>query len=406
MPDELIKIPAFLPVAASTNGIMPRCAYCTEVACETSAMACGQCSGQSCTGQCNASQCSQGCSQGCSQSCSQGCSQSCSESCSQSCSQTTVPTSININSVSTGQTSVTASITFSSAYTVSGLFVRLRFNGSSYVDSPTYSMSAGQSRTISLTKTGLTPGTTYTVEAILYNGASQVLKDTTTATTQEDLPSSSITDVGKDYVTVYVDHGTGYNYFHIFVRRASSSTAVKDPWVTKTSSFSYTVSGLTKVTDYIINVGFSTVNGTDQRWTGAQSFTTTGSRVEPWSWDIANATETSAASATAAQTRKAYTALATRGKTSDFAWQVWNDLVNKANEVMLDRGSSWDTTYGTLAATRMTASDKRMTAARFNAVWWNISHAVSTGLSKAVTGNIIYGSYFVTLADAVNRSIA
>lgn len=37
---------------------MPRCDFCTEVACETSAMECAQCSGQTCGSQCTVSQCS------------------------------------------------------------------------------------------------------------------------------------------------------------------------------------------------------------------------------------------------------------------------------------------------------------------------------------------------------------
>lgn len=58
MSDELIKVPAFLAAEIGDYGIMPACDFCKEVACETAAMTCGQCSGQSCSGQCSVSECS------------------------------------------------------------------------------------------------------------------------------------------------------------------------------------------------------------------------------------------------------------------------------------------------------------------------------------------------------------
>ena len=84
---------------------------------------------------------------------------------------------------------------------------------------------------------------------------------------------------------------------------------------------------------------------------------------------------------------------------------VWNDIVNKAYEVLTSRNLSWNTDYATLSATKMTSDDRVMTAARFNSVWWNVGHMVSTGLSKVNTGDIIKGSYFVTLTNAINNSI-
>lgn len=316
-----------------------------------------------------------------------------------------VATGISINYASTTTTSITINVTFTTQYGGPGVYVRMRINGSDYVDSSTYTMAAGGSKTISLTKTGLSPGTTYSVEAILCNSAGQLKKDTITVTTDEDPPLFSITDIGSNDVTIYVSHGTGYNNFHIFVRLSTSTSAVQSVWVTKTSSFSYTISGLSPSTDYVINVGYSTVSGTDQYWVGAQSFTTDKMLVTPWDWNIANSTSTSAANATVAQTQKAYTAVTNNGYLTDFSYLVWNDIVNKAYEVLTSRNLSWNTDYATLSATKMTSEDRVMTAARFNSVWWNVGHMVSTGLSKVNTGDIIKGSYFVTLTNAINNSI-
>lgn len=56
---QLIAIPEFLN---DTSGEQARaaaaCAWCSEIACESASMICGQCSGQTCAAQCNASQCS------------------------------------------------------------------------------------------------------------------------------------------------------------------------------------------------------------------------------------------------------------------------------------------------------------------------------------------------------------
>lgn len=90
--DELIQIPEYLSdnpdgeisLAASS------CAAFCEIACETEAMLCGECSGQSCSGQCAASECSQSCREACKAglSCSECYS---SAQCSQSCSESFVP---------------------------------------------------------------------------------------------------------------------------------------------------------------------------------------------------------------------------------------------------------------------------------------------------------------------------
>lgn len=125
--------------------------------------------------------------------------------------------------------------------------------------------------------------------------------------------------------------------------------------------------------------------------------------VEEWSWESSNGPEYLA---TTAQTEQAYTAITNNGYLSDFSYLVWNDLVYKTNEVITGRNGSWNTTYGTLSQTLMTSSDRVMTAKRFNAVWWNLAQYVTVGLSRArVAGETVMGSYFVTLAEAVNRAI-
>ena len=81
-------------------------------------------------------------------------------------------------------------------------------------------------------------------------------------------------------------------------------------------------------------------------------------------------------------------------------------MVDKTVQIIDARGATWNGDYGTVASTKMTASDAEMTAQRFNAIWWNLSHFVTvSGAKKALVGDIIYGSYFIALTNAMNKSI-
>lgn len=123
------------------------------------------------------------------------------------------------------------------------------------------------------------------------------------------------------------------------------------------------------------------------------------SLLELWSWLVSNGT------ATATQTKSAYTAVTSRGETTGFSYKVWNDLVEKVNEAAVAAGDTWSTTYATLAQTKMTSSDKVLTAKRFNALRHNIGMRVSTGISEVRAGDSVNGNYFITLADKLNNWI-
>lgn len=122
--------------------------------------------------------------------------------------------------------------------------------------------------------------------------------------------------------------------------------------------------------------------------------------IDEWDWSISNG------SATAAQTQKAYTAITSRGAVSDFSYLVWNDLVNKVNDVKAEVGVSWNTKYLSLSNTLMTSSSKTLTADRFNSLRYNIGIHESTELYDVYTGDEVYGWYFTTLTDALNTWIA
>ena len=137
--------------------------------------------------------------------------------------------------------------------------------------------------------------------------------------------------------------------------------------------------------------------------------------ITPWSWTTSNGT------ASAAQTRAAYDALTSNKNTSEFHRFVWNDLVNKVNEVLLSFNLSWVNSYLSLANTLMNMPYEDLTAARFNALRYNTRYnswtwaydnskdwytgrvdfrGVETVGENAA--DIVYGRYFLELAERLN----
>lgn len=136
-----------------------------------------------------------------------------------------------------------------------------------------------------------------------------------------------------------------------------------------------------------------------------------------WTWNDSNG------SATKEETMAAYSAITNQGSVSNFSYKVWNDLVDKINEVILNIKSEWITTYGTYLNTKMSNEDKELTAKRFNAavtntyyMWWSW---VNDQSSEGYTGrkefhgtsrygnnsDKVYGQYFVELAEKINVMI-
>lgn len=118
-----------------------------------------------------------------------------------------------------------------------------------------------------------------------------------------------------------------------------------------------------------------------------------------WSWYSSNG------SASASQTQTAHTAVTNKGELSDFSYLVWNDMCEKVLEVREWQGYSWSTRYASYNNTRMTSSDKVLTAVRFNSLRQNIGSLSSTGLPVVSAGDSVVGSYFTTLMSVVNDYI-
>lgn len=129
-----------------------------------------------------------------------------------------------------------------------------------------------------------------------------------------------------------------------------------------------------------------------------------------WSWSSGNW------SATASQTKAAYTAISTQGRTADFNHLVWNDLV----ELFANARSGWNPLYATLDDTMMSGSGDQLTADRFNSLVLNIGNpwmfwayrpsltgylgrlAVRGHAKYGSSADKVYGSYLIELARMLN----
>lgn len=118
--------------------------------------------------------------------------------------------------------------------------------------------------------------------------------------------------------------------------------------------------------------------------------------LEPWDWEIGQGTDRDTA----------YKAITNNGLITDFKYTVWNELVEKTYEVACsDKTNGWNNDVATYDATKMTATDREMTAKRFNSLRYNIDQGSVTGMPIVGVGNIIKGEYFITLATHLNNWI-
>lgn len=130
-------------------------------------------------------------------------------------------------------------------------------------------------------------------------------------------------------------------------------------------------------------------------WTGPVNFFKTATTRDIANWDWFQTTAR----------RKAYNAVTGSGKVEDFSFTVWNELVDKVNEVKQGTNLGWNSTYASLKDTKMSSTDKVLTAKRFNSWRFNVGIQVSTGINDVSTGDPVYGWYFTTVVNSLNRWI-
>lgn len=166
-------------------------------------------------------------------------------------------------------------------------------------------------------------------------------------------------------------------------------------WWTKASGTAYS-SGSTTISfdgfgTYQVRLTITNRSGLSVSSTAYVTLTS----ISKWSWYASNGR------ASAAQTQNAYNAVVGYGSLANFSYLVWNDMVDKVYSIRNAIGSGWDNSYASYSATCMTASDKTLTATRFNSLRRN----TYTGWSAVSRGSIVYGSYFTQIANQINSWI-
>lgn len=261
----------------------------------------------------------------------------------------------------------------------------------------------GDTESSEFTFTGLQAGTSYRIGAYLTwsGGSTSIFLDveTVAASFDGDIDTKCTTDsisarlvgVNTDYprnrvrLTLYVA-GSQVSSF-TFTGVPSSGTT---KWMTKT--------GLKPGTRYSVSIeAEDLVTGWSNSW--SDRVTTDKILVSAWRWSSSNGT------ASASQTKAAYTALTNNGSTSDFSYLVWNDMCSKVIEIENAAGLTWSTKYASYADTKMSSSDKVLTATRFNSLRYNIGRSYSTGINEVASGDTVYAWYFTTLARCMNEWI-
>lgn len=231
---------------------------------------------------------------------------------------------------------------------------------------------------------------------------------TVTVTYSAPEPSASYSiDYSSTTLTFRVTGLTSGQSVDLYARLQSDTTGaspvVNVQGITATgSTLTKTYGGLSPGQAYYANVKV------DGSWLGRIGFTTPAAAVEPWDWAVSNG------EATAAQTAAAYAAVTGGGSCADFHHLVWNDMCDKVQEVIDALGSSWvthDNNTGEdlpdLESTKMTSSDKTLTAKRYNALRLNVGSRYSTGIASVSAGGSVSGqTHFVTLMSKVNEWIA
>lgn len=172
------------------------------------------------------------------------------------------------------------------------------------------------------------------------------------------------------------------------------------------SYFNQTITGLSSNTTYSWTATLGFLNNGVLTWTGVTysgALTTQSSiTATPWSWTSSNG------SATATQTQNFYQSLLGNRTTDDMSYRVWNDLVDKASEVVTQAGYGWDTGGGTYLSPSgcYIYSGQPLTAKKYNSVRHNLGSIIPTGITDRSPGDEVLGYHIDRLTQIINQIIA
>lgn len=199
------------------------------------------------------------------------------------------------------------------------------------------------------------------------------------------------------------ERGDRYVDWYLYPEATRRGRSTIGAYSTISESFSF--SGLREGTSYQIFGLVYWTDGSTGKWNNKQTelltiTTSSASKIALWSWNSSNGV------ATSDQTKKAYTAITNNGYVRDFNYRVWNDLVSKLNEYIIKyQKSTWNGRILSLTSTKMTESDKTLTAKRFNSLRDEMNEWFGTDYSMVSPGDEVKGGYFTEIATKLNLEI-
>lgn len=274
-------------------------------------------------------------------------------------------------------------------------------------------MTAGQTRSFTVTVTGLSSGTRYTVTAQLNSTAmSGIVSTSTVVYTEEPVTPTSIeiTGTSSTYNSItatcqfHVQYGGSGIYVQLWVSGKTVNSAYYTMSANSDKTVTLTVTGLSADTQYEVIAFLRTTAMDPSPVAESQSLGvwTEQLPVEPWTWTGSNG------QATATQTRNAYAILQGTRAPNDFSHYVWNDLVDKISEMRRAKGYSWTTDGGRLLsedACKVYAGDT-MSALQYNSIKTNVGSILSTNIPDVSVGDEITGDKLIDLTTVLNQIIA
>lgn len=127
---------------------------------------------------------------------------------------------------------------------------------------------------------------------------------------------------------------------------------------------------------------------------------TTKMHIAKWNWSASNG------SASAAKTYQFYNVLMGYASPDDgFSYLVWNDIVDKVDEVLTALGRTWYSYQGYGKSRCKVSIGETFSASKLNEVRYQLRSFASGAMYDRVAGEEILGSYVMNLINYINAAI-
>lgn len=252
------------------------------------------------------------------------------------------------------------------------------------------------SKSVSRTSTTLTDlnyGYTYyfSVQGVNSHGFSDYTTENP-ATVAPKIPTLSSSNITSSSVRINVSGMTGrWNKITIYQYASNGTTLIASGTIYSGGNMYLDFTNLVSGTTYIFKAK-STVttdqgNSLDSLNLSSGLSVTASSYQRPlnWSWTAAE-----------------INAFQNKGPVTTLTYLRWNLFLDKVEAFIDYYNARYGTGVGSVLAYKMNLSNRALTATAFNKIRFSIGSMKPTGISTVYTGDTVYGSYFITLANSLN----